>query len=63
MLADGLAKLNAYYETRYEGVELDFRSALNKTVLDRDLFGGHFTENTGYVCPRLTDLFVHEYLK
>jgi hypothetical protein len=61
-LEEGLEKMRVYYENRYYGVELEFRRTLNKIVLDPDTFGGHLSENIGYVCPRLTEIFTREYL-
>ena len=57
-LQQGLDRIDAYYAGKYRGPELRFYSALNDVVRDPDRFGGHYTENTGYLCPELTRTFV-----
>jgi hypothetical protein len=57
-LAQGLDAVRAYFATKYTGPELAFYSALNALVPDPDFFGAKYRDNTGAICPALTEALV-----
>jgi hypothetical protein len=62
VLKNGVARIRDYYRGRPSQPEVEFYNDMNEIVTDVDFFGAGYERNLAEVCPRLTEVFVGEYL-